>query len=313
MLTTIVHFYFLLVVVTTATCDEDWNYFGEPSSNFAKDVNLIYYKCNNETPATIAYPITAPEGLLNVLEDKRTIFYVFGFLQFPEDENVKLMMKALCYGRTDNIVLLDWSKYSIISTEVKILNVLYPIAFLRAHGIGKLFGQSIRQLVNSGLNVSNIYLVGYSLGAHIAGIAARCNNDNFTIPRIIGLDPANRAFSLGLGYYLRSTDAAWVDVIHTDMGRYGTSFRSGTADYYPNNGRCPQPGCSPGIPLTQRDICCHQKSVVLYAESKMNPTNFSATQFFYCPILLICKRKVEINFGYGASKRIGSYYFDTTP
>lgn len=50
---------------------------------------------NNETPATIVYPITAPQDLMEVLEDKRVIFYVFGYTQFPENSNVQYMIEGI--------------------------------------------------------------------------------------------------------------------------------------------------------------------------------------------------------------------------
>jgi len=53
---------------------------------------------NSEIPATITYPITMPQTLLNVLDDnKRIIFYVYGYLQFPEETNVQLMMEGITF------------------------------------------------------------------------------------------------------------------------------------------------------------------------------------------------------------------------
>jgi len=147
-----------------------------------------------------------PQTLFNVLDDnKRTIFYIFGYMQYPKDSNVELMMEgivlyvgslrnqqgmmrinirllynyiilALCYKRTDNVVLLDWSKYS---------NGTYAIVVQNAEKVGSLFAQSIRLLVNSGLDIPKIYIVAHSLGAHIAGFVGKCNN--FTIDRITGI------------------------------------------------------------------------------------------------------------------------------
>jgi len=300
---TIVYFYFLLVLVTKIMWSEgNLCSCSQPDLDFATGVNLIYYKCNNEIPATIAYPITAPEELLKVLEDKRTIFYVFGYLQFPEDANVQLMMKALCNERTDNVVLLDWSKYSIST---------YWSAFQNGEKVGSLFAQSIRLLVNNGLDLSKIYIVAHSLGVHIAGFAGKCND--FVIPRITGLDPANSLF-YPFGCYLTPTDAAWIDIIHTDMGGYGTPTRIGTAEYYVNGGTRPQPGCRLiGLPLSKGGICSHQRSVELYAESKRHPTKFNAVQ---CPsyadyIENNCKDNLQTNVGYAASDVRGLFYFQT--
>lgn len=49
-----------------------------------------------------------------------------------------------------------------------------------------------------------------------------------------------------------SKDATWIDVIHTDMGGYGTLTSMGTAEYYVNGGTRPQPGCNIiGKPLSK--------------------------------------------------------------
>ncbi|XP_011873876.1 PREDICTED: lipase member H-A-like isoform X2 [Vollenhovia emeryi] len=268
--------------------------------NFATNVKLLYYKCNSEIPATIAYPITVPELLQNSLDDnKRTIFYIYGYLQFADDPNVQLMMKALCYRRTDNIVLLDWSKYS---------NGTYATVFRNAEKVGDLFAQSIRLLVDNGLDVSKIYIVAHSLGAHIAGFVGKCND--FKISRITALDPANSIFYFP-GCYLTRNDATWVDVIHTDMGGYGTLKSTGTADYYVNGGTRPQPGCkflSP--PLSNDDLCSHQKSVVLYAKLKRNPTTFVAKECssYFSYKVNDCYKIRQIGIGYAAKDIRGSFY-----
>ncbi|KAM0726284.1 Lipase member H [Formica fusca] len=303
MLTPIIYLYFVLLFMTKIMHGQgDSCLCSLPDSDFATGVNLIYYKCNNETPATIAYPITAPKAMLKVLEDKRTIFYIFGYTQSPEDEYVQLMMEALCYERTDNVVLLDWSKYS---------KGIYWRSFQNGEKVGSLFAQSIRLLINSGLDISKIYIVAHSLGAHIAGFAGKCND--FVIPRITGLDPANPLFYLS-GCYLTPTDAAWIDIIHTDMGIIGTATSMGTAEFYVNGGIHPQPGCKLiGLPLINTDICSHERSVVLYADSKHHPTEFIAVQ---CPSYADykenkCKGNLQTYVGYAASDVRGSFYLHT--
>lgn len=62
---------------------------------------------------------------------------------------------------------------------------------------------------------------------------------------IIGLDPAGPGFEY---VALRSdrldiSDAQFVDVIHTAIGAAGYSEAIGHADFYPNEGKPPQPGC----------------------------------------------------------------------
>ncbi|XP_036149695.1 inactive pancreatic lipase-related protein 1 isoform X2 [Monomorium pharaonis] len=220
-----------------------------PDLEFATGVNLLYYKCDNEPSGRISYNITAPEAMLNVLNpDKRTIFFIFGYLLYPDHPLTQYIMKALCDGQSDNVVLLDWSKYS---------NGSYETVFENAQKVGVLFAESILKLKNANLNVSKIYIIGFSIGAHIAGIAGKCNKD-FKISRITGLDPANRyipvlSMSQSLsGCYLTPDAAKCVDVIHTDMGYYGTTSSSmlpllphtGTVEFYANGGYRPQPNCT---------------------------------------------------------------------
>ncbi|XP_011873872.1 PREDICTED: lipase member H-like [Vollenhovia emeryi] len=302
MLPSVVHLYVLLFFMTKIMHCQSLCSCDIPDSDFASGIYLTYYKCNNETPDTIAYPITAPNDLLDVLEDKRTIFYVFGYLQFPENPNVQLMMKALCYERTDNIVLLDWSKYS---------NGTYPIVFQRAEKVGSLFAQSIRLLVEKGLNISKIYIVAHSLGTHIAGFAGKCNS--FKVPRITALDPANPII-YPIGCYLKSDDAMWIDVIHTDMGGYGIPWTMGTADYVVNHGIRPQPGCElVGLPLSPTDVCSHQTSVEIYAESKYNSSTFDVKKCSFVQYIFFTDCTEPIGIGYTAANISGTVYVSYVP
>lgn len=56
------------------------------------------------------------------------------------------------------------------------------------------------------------------------------------------MDPANSIFYIP-GCYLTPRDATWVDIIHTDIGKWGTFQSLGTAEFYANSGFRPQPGC----------------------------------------------------------------------
>lgn len=64
------------------------------------------------------------------------------------------------------------------------------------------------------------------------------------IGRITGLDPAGYIYdALTETGRLSSRDANFVDIIHTGRGLWGTSKAIGHADFYPNGGSAPQPGC----------------------------------------------------------------------
>ena len=58
-----------------------------------------------------------------------------------------------------------------------------------------------------------------------------------------GLDPTGPLFTnMDTKYRLDPGDAAYVDVIHTDVRGFGTDKGAGHADFWPNGGNL-QPGC----------------------------------------------------------------------
>lgn len=63
--------------------------------------------------------------------------------------------------------------------------------------------------------------------------------------RITGLDPAFPGFYILLikAQPINKNDALFVDIIHTDAGIFGAPINTGTVDFWPNDGRSPQPGC----------------------------------------------------------------------
>lgn len=71
-------------------------------------------------------------------------------------------------------------------------------------------------LYGSRMNI-NFYFIGHSLGAHIAGQAARLlNKAGIVVQRITGLDPAYPCFENNSMLRLNRNDARFVDVIHTN-------------------------------------------------------------------------------------------------
>jgi surfactin synthase thioesterase subunit len=87
-------------------------------------------------------------------------------------------------------------------------------------------------------------LVGYSLGAQVAGEVGRRvkskTTGNFRIEQIVGLDPA-RLFNSGV-QFLNSGDADFVQVMHAETTTFGTTLSNGDVTFWPNEGRI-QPTC----------------------------------------------------------------------
>lgn len=67
---------------------------------------------------------------------------------------------------------------------------------------------------------------------------------------------------------MHSTDAKYVQAIHTNGGTLGCTFSVGHSDYWPNGGKS-QPGCVADL----TGVCAHNRVYSLYSES-LGSNNF---------------------------------------
>jgi len=126
--------------------------------------------------------------------------------------------------------------------------------------------------MNATYVTNHFHLVGHSLGAQIAGSAGRNYRQmsgGLILKRITGLDPANPCFYDGNDLEgLRSGDARFVDIIHSNPGMLGSPKRSGDADFFVQ-GRVPfKEGCE-GLSTIS---CSHQRAVDYWTET-VYPSN----------------------------------------
>jgi len=152
-----------------------------------------------------------------------------------------------------NLIFVNWEKASTTYN--------YVAASRYVAKIGTRTAQFIDFMVENKLvKMSELIVVGFSLGAHIAGITGKSVRTGI-IPKIIGLDPASPLFSLNKpNERLHSEDALYVETIHTS--KLGFFKPLGVASFYLNGGRL-QPGC--GWDITGQ--CSHQAAYKYYAES----------------------------------------------
>lgn len=96
-----------------------------------------------------------------------------------------------------------------------------------------------------GVKPDDLHFIGYSVGAHIAGLVANyLKPEEGKLGRITGLDPTIFFYAgFNNSRDLDSTDAHFVDVLHTGAGILGQWHSTGHADFYVNGGTS-QPGCS---------------------------------------------------------------------
>lgn len=87
------------------------------------------------------------------------------------------------------------------------------------------------------------------------------------VSKIVGLDPALPLFGYeDVENRLADTDADYVEVIHTCVGKLGYKRPIGHADFYPNSGFA-QPGCGHDL----FGSCSHARAVKYFMESVSIP------------------------------------------
>lgn len=165
----------------------------------------------------------------NFAGKSKLVIYVPGWMRNNMLENEMFLGLYAAYrlrGDT-NFVMFDTSKY------------YYDLESWETFDIdqaGMMLGGYLSSLL-SAVNLENVHLIGHSLGAHIAGAAARRfqSIDGHKIPRITALDPNILCDKPGHGRsMLRTSDAAFVDVIHTNPNVFGMAESLGHVDFYVN-------------------------------------------------------------------------------
>ncbi|XP_034950778.1 pancreatic triacylglycerol lipase isoform X3 [Chelonus insularis] len=169
-----------------------------------------------------------------------------------------------------NVILVDW--------EPLASNTWYLGPMKNTEKVGAEAGKFIDYLISeTGLSLDNIHFLGHSLGAHVAGNAGYSVTSG-KISRITGLDPALPGFHAlsTKDNRLDSSDAQFVDVIHSCGGILGFLQPLGTVDFYPNGGVAIQPGCCCMPEITE--ACSHGRAYTYYTESIISETGLLATK-----------------------------------
>ncbi|XP_023230832.1 pancreatic triacylglycerol lipase-like [Centruroides sculpturatus] len=164
---------------------------------------------------------------------------IHGFGSSSRRAWVKQMTEALLFVEDVNVIVVDWEKGCALPNYVQ--------AAANCQLVGKEIALLIKMInYERGTTNQDYHLIGFSLGAHVAGFAGR---ELKHLKRITGLDPASPLFE---GYSakvrLDPSDADYIDVIHSNgnsflKGGLGSFEPMGHADFYPNGGRI-QVGCN---------------------------------------------------------------------
>ncbi|XP_059923439.1 lipoprotein lipase [Gadus macrocephalus] len=229
----------------------------------------------------------------------------------------KLVSALLNRVPSANVIVVDWLTRA---------NQHYPTSAAYTKLVGADVAKFVTWIQNElQLPWDKIHLLGYSLGAHVAGIAGDLTKRQ--ISRITGLDPAGPTFEHAANENILSQeDAAFVDVLHTNTR--GSPDRSigiqrsvGHVDIFPNGGTF-QPGCdiqntlmgiaSAGIKglqnMDQLVKCSHERSIHLFIDSLVNADQQSmayscnSQSAFNKGLCLSCRKNRCNNLGYNVKK-----------
>lgn len=223
-----------------------------------------------------------------------TRFIIHGWKNDYKSDINKILRNAYLDKGLYNVIVVDWNEFAkktYVSASYKVKDVGSQVATF---------------IDNSILPVDNIAIIGHSLGAHIAGLAARYVQKGYLFA-VWGLDPAGPLFSYNeISWRISELDAKYVECIHTNAGTLGFTEALGQADYYMNGGQS-QPGC--GLDLT--GSCSHSRSYEYFAESIADNKFMSYSCTDYKSAMKNKCNKLQINFhnmGYGFVDSSGSYY-----
>ncbi|KAL0861370.1 hypothetical protein ABMA27_008918 [Loxostege sticticalis] len=214
-------------------------------------------------PVTVAHKMLAKSKRMD-LRNKKTVFYVVGFV----DSSWFLHSQAVgtAYAKRG---------YNVFESEtIAFLTQIYPKSVRLAREIGKRIGEFLVKLTDQGLTADNLELAGLSIGAHIAGYAAKhfYAATGKKPSRLTGLDPAGPCFrNLPSKYRISASDAERVDILHTNIDGFGMAERLGHIDFYANGGEY-QPNDIPYIPCLV--ICSHFRSVLYWWQALEHPKKF---------------------------------------
>ncbi|XP_055599096.1 phospholipase A1 1-like [Uranotaenia lowii] len=201
-----------------------------------------------------------PESIRRSRFDKNnpTKIIIHGFRENAKAEINKLLRDAYFSKGEYNVIVVEWDAGSFL--------ICYLIARGRVEKIGRSVSTLINTLVKATeISPSSIELIGFSLGAHVAGNAGKFQKGK--IGKIYALDPSGVFFTPSNRDCVKKTDAQIVEVIHTSC--LGLREPIGTVDFYMNSA-FHQPGCSTDI----FSSCSHQRAYRYFAESVTSTVGF---------------------------------------
>ncbi|TDG43616.1 hypothetical protein AWZ03_009967 [Drosophila navojoa] len=221
-------------------------------------VSFYLYTQRNPTEGQLIQATKASIDASNFDAANPTRFTIHGWNSNYQDGVNSGVRNAWFLSGDYNMIAVDWARGRSLE---------YASSVAAVAGAGEKIARLVDFLViEYGMSLETLEVVGFSLGAHVAGFTAKQVTTG-SVQKVVGLDPASPLFSYDKPEKrLSSNDAYYVETIQTNGGTLGFNKPIGRAAFYPNGGKS-QPGC--GIDLT--GSCAHTRAVSYYVESlRMN-------------------------------------------
>ncbi|XP_042314423.1 LOW QUALITY PROTEIN: pancreatic lipase-related protein 2-like [Sceloporus undulatus] len=204
-------------------------------------VNTAFHLYTRESPVyfqVISAVNPSTIRVSNFRTNRITRFIIHGYFVGDDYEQIVDMCRFILQKEDINCIVVNWKAGAAN---------LYTQAVQNIRIVGAELAYLLEYLErNCGYSPSNVHIIGHSLGAHAGGEAGRRKPG---LSRITGLDPAGPLFHhTPPQVRLDPSDAKFVDVIHTNIGRLffelgdGIIEPCGHLDFYPNGGEI-MPGC----------------------------------------------------------------------
>nr|KAI8754401.1 inactive pancreatic lipase-related protein 1-like [Biomphalaria glabrata] len=204
-----------------------------------ESMNIQFHVYSRRHNITVTLGDVQQNLLNNYNVSRNTVLIIHGYLEGQDEIWIKDLIRELLIKNDVNIITVDWYQGAN--------SFFYYQSVANARVVGAVLALFVQELISLGSQPSSFHLVGFSLGAHVAGFAGSRLGG---IGRITGLDPAGPSFEdAPPEVRLDSSDALFVDVIHTDSTLgigMGTLVPMGTVDFYVNGGE-DQPSCANSV------------------------------------------------------------------
>lgn len=195
----------------------------------------------------------------NINPHCRTIFLIHGW--YPDQYNAfdKSYEELLAKEKCCNVVNVLWRFEDDTDGYYETAKRIPAVA---AH-----VAEHIVELHQFGLLQHLVEIVGHSMGAHIAGTAARiANRRGRVVDVLLALDPCGPGFTdydlTYAKYKLTSKDASRVISLYTNQNYLGSSEPTGDVVFFANDGSN-QPGCDLGNEILNNQLNSNQINYLL--------------------------------------------------